>query len=305
MLFESAHRSGMQIETLKIFCDLVETASFSKAAELNTITQSAVSQQIRTIERKFKIALIERANKNFSVTPEGRAFLQASKEILRVYDGLSDRLAQLQQLVSGRLRIATVYSIGLHELPRNLKLFRQAYPAIDVQVEYLRSAQVYQHVAEGAADLGFVAYPTRHRGVTVESHWKDKLVLICPPNHRLAARQSVPITALDREKFISFSFDLPTRKAIDRVFKTHAVTIRRSMEFDNIETVKRSVEIEDGISIVPLSTIEEERLIGSLVAVEIESVDMWRPIGLVQRRARRQAPPTSAFVQMLKQRDAL
>jgi DNA-binding transcriptional LysR family regulator len=295
----------MQIETLKVFCDLVETASFSKAAELNTITQSAVSQQIRAIEQKFKIALIERANKNFSVTPEGRAFLQASREILRIYDSLGDRLAKLQEVMSGCLRIATVYSIGLHELPRNLKLFRQAYPAIDVRVEYLRSAQVYQHVADGAADLGFVAYPSRHRGVTVESHWKDKLVLICPPNHRLAARRSVPITALGGEKFISFSFDLPTRKAIDQIFKTHSVTIRRSMEFDNIETVKRSVEIEDGISIVPLNTIEEERQIGSLVAVEIESIDTWRPIGLVQRRARRQAPPTSAFVQMLRQKDAL
>jgi LysR family transcriptional regulator, transcriptional activator of the cysJI operon len=295
----------MQIETLKIFCDLIETASFSKAAELNTITQSAVSQQIRAIEQKFKIPLIERANKNFSMTPEGRAFLQASREILRIYNGLGDRLAQLQQAMSGCLRIATVHSIGLHELPRNLKLFKQAYPAIEVQVEYLRSAQVYQHVAEGAADLGFVAYPTRHRGVTIESHWKDKLVLICPPNHRLASRQSVPITALSGEKFISFSFDLPTRKAIDRIFKAHTVTIRRSMEFDNIETVKRAVEIEDGVSIVPLNTIEEERQIGSLVAVEIESINTWRPIGLVQRRARRQALPTSAFVQMLKQKDAL
>jgi len=207
---------------------------------------------------------------------------------------LGDRLAQLQKVVSGHLRIATVHSIGLHELPRNLKLFKKAFPAIEVQVEYLRSAQVYQHVAEGAADLGFVAYPTRHRGVVIESSWKDKLVLICPPTHPLADRQSVPITALEGEKFISFSFDLPTRKAIDRIFKAHTVSIRRSMEFDNIETVKRAVEIEDGISIVPLNAIEEERQIGSIVAVEIESVDTWRPIGLVQRRARRQAPAGAA-----------
>jgi LysR family transcriptional regulator, transcriptional activator of the cysJI operon len=295
----------MQIETLKIFCDLVETASFSRAAELNTITQSAVSQQIRAIERKFRVALIERANKNFSVTMEGRAFLSASKEILRIYDGLSESLAELQQTLSGNLRIATVHSVGLHELPRNLKLFRQAFPAIDVKVEYLRSAQVYQHVADGAADLGFVAYPTRHRGVRIESHWKDKLVLICPPSHRLATRQSVPVTELEGERFVSFSFDLPTRKAIDRIFKTHGVHIRQMMEFDNIETVKRAVEIEDGISIVPLSTTDEERKIGSLVGVEIESIDPWRPIGLVQRRLRRQAASTDAFVQMLRQRDVL
>src|SRR3974390_278751 len=106
----------MQIETFKIFRDLVETASFSRAAELNAITQSAVSQQIRALERKFRVALIERGKRNFSVTQEGRAFLEASKEILRAYDSLSDRMAELRIAISGQLRIATVYSIGLHEL---------------------------------------------------------------------------------------------------------------------------------------------------------------------------------------------
>jgi DNA-binding transcriptional LysR family regulator len=295
----------MQLETFKVFCDLVETASFSKAAELNAITQSAVSQQIRALEEKFKVALIERGKKAFSVTAEGRAFLQASKEILRAYDSLSDRLQELQTTVAGELRIATVHSIGLHELPRNLKLFRNSYPAVEVTVEYLRSAEVYQRVADSDVDLGLVAFPTPHKGVTVESYWKDKLVLICAPNHHLAKRRSVSINALDNERFISFAFDQPTRKAIDRILKTNKVVIRRTMEFDNIETVKRAVEIEDGISIVPLTTIDEERRLGSLVSVEIECADMWRPIGLVQQRTRSQTAATRTFVAMLKKRPVL
>jgi DNA-binding transcriptional LysR family regulator len=295
----------MQIETFKVFCDLVDTASFSKAAELNSITQSAVSQQIRALEKKFKVSLIERGKKNFSVTTEGRVFLEASKDILRAYDSLSDRLERLQTMVAGVLRIATVYSIGLHELPRNLKAFRKAFPAVDVAVDYLRSAQVYQRIADGEADLGLVAFPTRRKGVTVESPWKDKLVLICPPSHRLARKKSVAITALDGERFISFAFDQPTRKAIDRIFKANRVSIRQSMEFDNIETVKRAVEIEDGIAIVPLATVEEETQIGGLAAVEIESIDMWRPIGLIQRRSRNQSPAQRAFVNMLKSKEML
>ncbi|MBV8102968.1 MAG: LysR family transcriptional regulator, partial [Verrucomicrobia bacterium] len=154
----------MQIETFKIFRDLVETASFSKAAELNAITQSAVSQQIRALEKRFKTALIRRRNKNFSITPEGKALLQASQEILRTYETLGDRLEELKNHVSGNLIIATVHSIGLHELPRSLKLFRRTYPSVDVSVEYLRSAQVYQSVAAGSSDVGLVAYPARHRG---------------------------------------------------------------------------------------------------------------------------------------------
>jgi LysR family transcriptional regulator, transcriptional activator of the cysJI operon len=294
----------MQIETFKIFRDLVETASFSKAAELNAITQSAVSQQIRTLEKRFKTALIRRRKKNFSVTPEGKALLQASQEILRTYETLGDRLEELKNHVSGSLIIATVHSIGLHELPRSLKLFRRSYPSVDVTVEYLRSAQVYQSVAAGNSDVGLVAYPARHRGVTVESNWKDKLVLICPPNHRLAKRQSIEIAALSGEHFISFAFDQPTRKAIDRIFRTNNVTIRRSMEFDNIETVKRAVEIENGIAIVPLASVDEETENGSLCAVEIESLDMWRPIGLVQRRGEPNAE-VRAFVGLLRKRDVL
>ena len=294
----------MQIETFKIFRDLVETASFSKAAELNSITQSAVSQQIRALEKKFKTALIRRRKKNFSITPEGKAFLQASQDILRTYDALSDRLQELKNLVSGSLQIATVHSIGLHELPRNLKLFRRANPTVDVVVEYLRSAQVYQSVAAGHSDLGLVAYPARHRGVTVESNWKDKLVLICPPNHRFSKRRSIPIAALSGERFISFAFDQPTRKAIDRIFRANDVTIRRLMEFDNIETVKRAVEIEDGVAIVPLASVEEENKTGSLCAIEIESADMWRPIGLIQRRGEPSAA-VRAFVSILRKRDVL
>jgi LysR family transcriptional regulator, transcriptional activator of the cysJI operon len=295
----------MQIETFKVFCDLVETASFSKAAEMNRITQSAVSQQIHSLERKFKVAFIERGKKNFSVTAEGRAFLQASKDILHAYDSLSDRLLEMQTAVGGELKIATVYSIGLHELPKNLKAFRKAHPTVEVRVEYLRSAQVYQAVADGHSELGLVAFPSRRKGVTVESLWKDKLVLICPPEHRFAKQVSVPITALENERFISFAFDQPTRKAIDRIFRANKVTIRRAMEFDNIETVKRVVAIEDGISIVPLNTVDEERKLGSLVAIEIESAAMWRPIGLIQRQTRSRTTAARTFVSMLKKKPVL
>lgn len=295
----------MQIEIFKVFCDLVETSSFSKAANLNSITQSAVSQQIDALERKFKVSLIERGKKIFSVTVEGRAFLQASKEILRAYEGLGDRLQELQTTIAGELHIATVYSVGLHELPRHLKLFRSSFPAVEVTVEYLRSAQVYQRVADGAAQIGLVAFPARRKGVTVERLWKDKLVLICPPTHRLAKLRRVRLADLEGERFISFAFDQPTRKAIDRIFKINSVSIRQAMEFDNIETLKRAVEIEHGIAIVPSATVEEECRAGSVVAVDIESADVWRPVGLVQRRSRSQTAASRALIAMLKSHSTL
>ncbi len=291
----------MQIETFKVFCDLVETASFSRAASLNSITQSAVSQQIRALEQRYDVSLIERGKKNFSVTQEGRAFLEASKEILHTYGNLGDRIRELQNVVAGQLRVATVYSIGLHELPPFLKKFRAVYPEVEVLIDYRRSAQVYNEVLEGDADLGLVAFPTKRTGLVIEDFWRDKLVLICHPSHPLAECKRINLRDLSGEKFISFEPDLPTRKVIDRLLREEGIEIVPAMDFDNIETVKRAVEIENGVSIVPLSSVADETRNGSLVAVEIESFEMWRPLGVIYRRHRAISPAQKQFVALLKE----
>ena len=291
----------MQMETFKVFCDLVETARFSRAASLNSITQSAVSQQIRALERHFHVSLIERGKKNFSVTQEGRAFLQASKEILHTFENLGDRIRELQNVVAGELKIATIYSIGLHELPPFLKKFRMLYPDVEVKVDYRRSAQVYGEVLEGHADLGLVAFPAKRTGLVIEDFWRDKLVLICHPDHPLAERKRVRLRDLAGEKFISWEPDLPTRKVIDRLLREEGIQIEHVMEFDNIETVKRAVEIENGISLVPQTSVADESRNGSLVAIEVESFDMWRPLGVLYRRHRAISPAQQQFVALLKE----
>ncbi|MBV9659459.1 MAG: LysR family transcriptional regulator [Verrucomicrobia bacterium] len=291
----------MQIETFKVFCDLVETASFSRAATLNSITQSAVSQQIRALELRYGVSLIERGKKNFCVTSEGRAFLQASREILATYENLGSRLRELQNIVAGELTIATVFSIGLHELPPFLKKFSALYPDVELKLEYRRSSQVYNEVLEGKADVGLVAFPTKRKGIIVENFWKDKLVLICHPGHELAERRRVTLRDLQGEKFISFEPDLPTRKAIDRMLRHHGVEIAQVMELDNVEAVKRAVAIENGISIVPQTTVANEVRHRSLVAVEVESFDMWRPLGALYRRHRSISPAQRQFVGMLRE----
>ncbi len=291
----------MQIETFKVFCDLVETASFSRAASLNHVTQSAVSQQIRALEKKFDVSLIERGKKNFSVTQEGRAFLTASKEILEAYDNLGSRLRELQHVVAGPLRIAAIYSIGLHDLPPYLKKFRALYPDVTVEIEYRRSSQIYAEVLEGVVDLGIVAYPQRQSGLVVESHWEDKLVLICPPGHALAARRRVKLTELEGQRFISFDPDLPTRKAVDRALRAAGVKVKRVMDLDNVDTLKRAVEVEDSLSIVPESSVLHEAKTGVLRAIEIEADKMWRPLGVIYRRNRPVSAAQMQFIATLRQ----
>ena len=294
----------MNVETFKIFCDLADTSSFSKAAKINSITQSAVSQQIRSLETRYKVTLVERGRRNFSLTPEGEAFLLAGREILQIYDHLGDRLHELQNIVAGDVKVSSVYSIGLHEFPPYLKQFKNLYPDVNVIVEYGRTPWVYSQVLNGEADLGLVAYPARRKGLLVERFLEDRMMVVCHPSHPLAKKKSVQLEELAGEKFISWGPDLPTRKVIERHFKGRGIPVDFIMEFDNIETVKRAVEVENGISIVPHDTVQAEVVAGILAAVEINKPEIWRPLGILLKRSRPRSPAQRELISMLQKDNA-
>src|ERR1043165_3487695 len=171
----------MQIESLKMFCDLAETESFTKAPQIIEVTQSAVSQQISSLERTFKSLLIERSKKKFRLTREGQVLYDFSKQIIQTYDALQSKLQEIKDIVSGTIRVTTIYSIGLHDLPPYIKKFLKLYPTVNVHVEYRRANQVYEDVLSNVVDLGLVAYPARDHKLEVVPLHKDMLVLICHP----------------------------------------------------------------------------------------------------------------------------
>jgi LysR family transcriptional regulator, transcriptional activator of the cysJI operon len=290
----------MQIETLKIFCDLVDSASFSTAAKRNGITQSAVSQQIRALEKKFNVSFFERGKKNFSMTPEGQVFEEAAREMLEVFISIDDRLKQMQNLVSGPLRVCTIFSIGLHDLPPRIKEFQKRFREVEMKIDYKRYDQVYTEVLEGRADLGLVAYPQKRKGVVVEVFDEDELVVICPHDHKLANRRVVSINELSGENFISFGPDTPTRRAVDRLLRGHSVEHALNIELDNIETVKRAVEVSNGVSLVPRRAVEPEVEMRRLVALDIAGERHSRPLGILRKRTRATSPAMREFVQVLK-----
>lgn len=212
---------------------------------------------------------------------------------------LEGRIHNLQNLVAGDLCISTIFSIGLHELPPYLKAFRQTHPQVDVRVEYRRSSEVYLSALDGRADIGLVAYPSPRRGLKAMTFWSDRLVLICSPSHPLASRRRIPFSALQSEKFIAFEPDLPTRREIDRKLRAEGVKVKLVLEFDNIETVKRAVEIENGVSIVPEAAVRTEVEAGMLTTVEFGDPSFVRPLGALIRRSARVSPALREFLKLL------
>jgi DNA-binding transcriptional LysR family regulator len=290
----------MQIESLKVFCDLSETESFTKAAQINQITQSAVSQQISSLERVFKSLLIERSKKKFRLTREGQILYEFSKQIIQTYDSLHSKLQEIKDIISGTIRVATIYSIGLHDLPPYMKKFLKLYPTVNVHVEYSRSNEVYDDVSGNVVDIGLVAYPIKDSKVEIIPLRKDKLVIICHPQHPFAKLKSIPLKNLAGQKFIGFEPDIPTRKAIDKILKDHRVEVDNVMEFDNIETVKRAVEIDAGISIVPQATIVQEVTKQTLIQLELQDGEFFRPLAAIYKKNKMLSPAMKQFIATLK-----
>jgi DNA-binding transcriptional LysR family regulator len=289
----------MQIENFKIFADLVETKSFSKAAKLNGITQSAVSQQARAMERNFKTLMIDRSQKQFNLTREGQRIYEAAKEILHVYEKLESELQEMKKVISGTIRISTIYSIGLHELPPYVKRFLQEFPSVNVRIEYRRSNLVYEDILHNAVDFGLVAFPQKQRQIEMIPFRNDRLVLITHPNHPLAKGTEVDLKTLAGHKFIGFDPDIPTRKAVDSIFRDNKLEITPVMEFDNIETVKRAVEIDHGIAIVPQATVQQELRQGTLAIVPFKGKEFTRPLAILHRKGRVLTPAMRKFVETL------
>jgi DNA-binding transcriptional LysR family regulator len=289
----------MQIENFKIFADLVETKSFSKSAKLNGITQSAVSQQARAMERHFKALLVDRSQKQFQLTREGQRVYDAAKEMLHTYEKLLSEMQEMKKVISGTIRISTIYSIGLHELPPFIKKFLHDFPSVNVRVEYRRSNLVYEDILHNAVDFGLVAFPIRQRQIEVLPFRNDHLVLITHPQHALAKRSEIEVKDLTGQKFIGFDPDIPTRKAVDQIFREHKIEIEPVMEFDNIETVKRAVEIDHGIAIVPQATVSQESKQGTLAVLPFKGREFTRPLAILHRKGRVLTPAMKKFIETL------
>jgi len=290
----------MHLETLQVFCDLVETGSFSAAASQNFVTQSAVSQQVRALEARFDQRLLDRTKGRVQPTPAGQLLYQASKDITGRYRELREQLQSFGATVSGSVRLATVHSAGLYELSEPLKKFLKAYPQVNVHIEYSRSSKIFEDVLSGRIDLGIVAYPTRRPQISILPFREDRLVLVCAAHHPLARRRSVSLTELDGQNFVGYERDIPTRRELDRVLRRKGVSVRYVMELDNIETIKRVVEIGAGLAIVPEPTIKQEVKSRTLCALQIRDEILTRPLAIVHRQGKHFSPAVERFIAELR-----
>lgn len=291
----------MNLETLRIFCDVVQHQSFSRGAAANAVSQSAATQSVHRMEQHFGVQLVDRSKRPFVLTPEGQACYEGFREVLEVYDAVETRVRSLRREITGLVRVAAIYSVGLHDMSRCMQDFMRRYPKAKVRLEFLRPNKVYEAVLNSEVDLGVVSYPAASPELAVIPLRSERMVLVCHPDHALAHRKAVTVEHLRDEDFIGFDRDLIIRKEIDRYLRQRSVSVRVVMEFDNIETIKQAVGIGAGITILPEPTVQREAESGALAAVRLIAPQLQRPIGIIHRQRKVFTPTASKFVELLQE----
>ena len=291
----------MHLETLRLYCDVVRLRSFSRGAQLNHVSQSAAIQAVQQLEADLGVALIDRTKRPFVLRPEGRAFYDASRTLLDGYEKAKAQIAAVKDELAGTVRVAAIYSVGLHDLSPHVQRFMALYPRARVQLECLHPHKVVDAVLSDAADVGIMSYPPVNRSLSVVPLRAEPMAFVCHPAHRLARRKLVAPADLAGEKFVAFDAGLTIRKAIDRAFRAHNVKVDVVMEFDNIETIKQAITIGAGVSLLPRHTVQKEIGIRTLAAVPLAAPGLARPVGIIHRRAKRLTPTAARFIDLLRE----
>lgn len=286
---------------LKTFVTLTKTLSFRVAAERNFISQPAISQHIRFIEKKLGVTLFERRGKSVLLTPAGKTFLPYAENILKQYEDAKTHLRELENKFGGTIRVATIYSVGLYELKPVVRKFLKKYPQVNLHIEYQPNAAIYEMVRNRTVDFGMVAFPQEKDGIVAQTFARDELVLAQSPQRRIIHHNTTALKGLDGAKFIAFSSATPTGKIIQRFFADKEIHPNILHEYDNIELIKSAVVLGLGCALVPRKTILRELKDKAIETVDVEGLDIKRPIAVLYPGGKVFTKTTRTFYEMLSQ----
>lgn len=287
----------MNVEALRIFYEVGRHRSFSRAAAELRVTQSAVSQAVAQIEKELEKQLIDRSHRPPQLTPAGERFFVGCKDALERLDRAITQMRELDSEVVGAVHVASIYSVGLYHTDA-IRKFMETYPKANVRLQYLRPNLVVEAVRQGEANLGLISYPRESRELAVVPWKEEEMVVVCPPGHRLAAKQIVGLEDLSGENFIAFDEDLTIRRQVDSVLGRKA-EVRVVMEFDNVETMKQAVQIGAGIAILPEACVTHAVAGGTLCAIRLSDGGLFRPVGIIHRRGKPLSRAAATFMELL------
>lgn len=290
----------MHLRDLELFCEVATLRSFSRAAKALGVSQPVASETVKMLEDRLGLPLINRGKRPLELTPAGRMYMEGSRELLEAFRRLEDRVLQLRDKVVGPVRVAAIYSVGLLQMDCYVKQFEHLYPDAALELRYIHPEAVVERVLNDEVDLGLVSFPPKRSADLTCIPWQEQeMVVVVPPQHRLAARSSMKAIELDGESLVAFTPELQIRTEMDRWLKQAKVSVDIVHEFDNIENIKRAVEVGSGVALLPVPTVRRELEIGSLKTLSLSDVHWVRPLGIVHRKHKVLTTAVQRFLELL------
>lgn len=287
----------MEIRQLRAFVAIAESGTFTAGALRVHVTQAAISMQIRQLETEIGAKVFVRAPRHVILTEAGEQLLRRARHILREHDAALDEIAELAGAERGRLRIGSASAMVLTEqLPAILKELRKQHPAAEIAVTSGTSEVLVDQILAGEVDIAFVSLPVDVRGIKTERLSEDQLVAIASPRHKLAKQRTISAYTLAGERLILGERGGNTRRLIDQFFAQAGVTLRVAMELSRQQAIKRMVEEDMGVGIVPLQSVKEEVEKGKLIRWWIEGAEINWELGIAQLSNGYDSPIMQKFV---------
>jgi Transcriptional regulator len=292
----------VEIRQLRAFVAIAESGTFTAGALRVHVTQAAISMQIRQLETEIGARVFVRAPRHVILTEAGEHLLRRARHMLREHDAAIDEIAELAGAERGRLRIGSASAMVLtDQLPAVLKELQKQHPRAEIGVTSGTSEALVEQILKGELDIAFVSLPVDARGIQTERLSEDQLVAIASPRHKLAKQKSVSAYTLAGERLILGERGGNTRRLIDQFFAQAGVTLRVAMELSRQAAIRRMVEEDMGVGIVPLQSVREEVEKGKLVRWWIEGAEINWELGLAQLTGGYESPIMHKFVALAHQ----
>ncbi|HSU31394.1 MAG TPA: LysR family transcriptional regulator [Bryobacteraceae bacterium] len=289
----------MELYPLKVFLTVATERSFSRAGEKLLRTQPAISIAIQRLESDLKEKLIDRSGRELLLTDAGRLVLDYAKRFQNLESDLENALRELKDNYAGRLAIGANESTTLY-LIQHIEQYRRMFPKVKVQVRRSESSKIPSHLLDGELELGVISYDPGDEHLVSQVIYTDRLTFVVSPEHRFANREEISITELDMETFIAHNVLSPYRDFVLREFQRHKVPLNMDVEMPTIETIRRLVQHNEGVSFLPRMCVEQEIQQKLLHEIRVKELNIQRKIRLVYPARRALSHAARAFLEVVK-----